>query len=353
MLSFVYEALPGRVRFGAGSIRSLAAEAEQLGLRRLLVLCTPNQRPLAEQAAAVLGSAAVGIFDQAAMHVPAATADAALEVVHRQQADGCVAIGGGSTIGLAKAIALETGLPSIALPTTFAGSEATPIWGITRDGVKTTGRDLQVLPRVILYDPELSRTLPGRIAAPSALNAMAHCVEGLYAENRNPIISMLAVEGTRALATHLPSLLRDPDNLEARTQCLYGAWLAGVVLGSVGMALHHKLCHTLGGSFGLPHAEVHAVILPHATAFNAEHAPQAMQQLATALKVAPEAVPGTLHDLAVETGAPTSLAALGLPAADLERAAELATRNPYYNPGPVTREGVLALLEQAYRGQRP
>jgi alcohol dehydrogenase class IV len=285
------------------------------------------------------------------MHVPIETAHAAREEATRLGADCCVAIGGGSTTGLAKAIALVSDLPILAIPTTYAGSEMTPIWGITEGGVKKTGRDSRVLPKTVLYDPELTTTIPAGLSATSGMNAIAHCVEALYAKDANPIISMIAEEGIRALSTSLPIVVKEPLNLEARSNALYGAWLAGVSLGAVGMALHHKLCHTLGGTFNLPHAETHTVVLPHATAYNAPATPEAMARVARALR-SPSAARG-LFDLAKSLGAPVGLKALGMPKEGLETAADLAVKNPYFNPRPLTREGILVLLENAWEGRAP
>lgn len=351
MLSFVYDALPSRVIFGVGSLEKLPQELDRLGASKALVLSTPQQRETAEAVAAQLGSRAAGWFHRAAMHVPVEIAQEAREQARQLGADCCVAVGGGSTTGLAKAIALTSPLPILAIPTSYAGSEMTPIWGLTQDGRKTTGRDPRVLPKVVLYDPTLTLSLPPAFSATSGINAIAHCVEALYAKDANPVISMMAEEGIRALAASLPSILPDPANLEARSQALYGAWLGGIALGSVGMALHHKLCHTLGGSFHLPHAETHTVILPHAAAYNAPAAPEAMARVARALAADSAAV--GLYDLAARLNAPLSLRALGLRESDLDRAAELAAQNPYYNPRPVTREGIRVLLQDAFDGRRP
>ena len=260
-------------------------------------------------------------------------------------------MGGGSTTGLAKAIALVSTLPILSIPTTYAGSEMTPIWGITESGLKKTGRDPRVLPKTVLYDPTLTVSMPAMLSATSGMNSIAHCVEALYSKDANPIISMIAEEGIRALAAGLPVVVKEPANLEARSNALYGAWLGGVSLGAVGMALHHKLCHTLGGSFNLPHAETHTVVLPHATAYTAPAAPEAMSRIARALG-ASSASQG-LYDLAVSLGAPTSLASLGVKASDLDRAADIAVENPYYNPRPITRAGIRALLQDAFEGRRP
>jgi alcohol dehydrogenase class IV len=351
MQSFVYDQLASRVVFGVESFGSLAAEVDRLGLLKLLVLSTPGQVRLAQRAAERLGNRAAGVYAHAKMHVPVETAEAARAEARRLGADGAVAIGGGSTIGLGKAIALEAGLPIIAVPTTYAGSEMTPIYGLTEGGTKKTGRDAKVLPRTVIYDPMLTLDLPVKVSGPSGMNAIAHCAEALYAENANPVISLMAEEGIRALARGLPRIAADPRNIEARGDALYGAWLAGMSLGAVGMALHHKLCHTLGGSFNLPHAETHTIVLPHAIAYNRAAAPHAMARITAALG-ANDAADG-LYDLAARLGAPLALKEIGLKEQDLNHAAEIATRNPYYNPRPVTREGIRRLLDDAFHGRRP
>ncbi len=351
---FVYDALPVHVEFGCGSIARLGDAVASLGAKKALVLTTPPQREQAQAIAESLGELCAGLYDQAVMHVPKETARAGVEEARRLGADCTVAIGGGSTTGLAKAIALETGLPIVAVPTTYAGSEMTPIWGITEDGVKRTGRDMGVLPRAVIYDPELLVSLPGFVTGPSGMNAVAHCVEALYAENANPIISLIAEEGIAAMGRSLATAVREPGNLEARSDTLYGAWLAGTALGAVGMALHHKLCPTLGGSFDLPHAEVHTIIIPHAMAYNADAAPDAAGRVARALGAdGAQAAAGALHDLNVAIGAKLKLSDIGMKEEDLDGAAELAVRNPYYNPKPVTKDGIRRLLGDAFFGRRP
>ena len=354
MRDFIYVGQPQRVVFGAGSLARLASEIDTLGARRAVVLSTPEQRPQAERVVELLGDKAAGIFDRAVMHVPIETAREAREVARQLGADCAVAIGGGSTTGLGKAIALDSGLPIIAIPTTYAGSEMTPIYGITEGGLKKTGKDARVLPRTVIYDPELSRTLPVGLSITSGLNAIAHAAEGLYAKDGNPVMDLMAAEGIRALARALPVLRQTPDDLDARSDALYGAWLCGSVLGNVGMALHHKLCHTLGGSFNLPHAEVHTVVLPHAIAFNASAAPEAMRRIAEALG-SDNAAQG-LQDLARDNGAPIALKDIGMRAEDLDRAADIAVSNPYWNPrpfGPEQRGEIRALLQRAYDGAPP
>src|SRR5438132_4847929 len=283
MKAFSFEAHIPRVVFGAGALRQLPDEVARLGATRALVLSTPEQVDSARRVAELLGERSAGVFAGAVMHVPIEAAREAREEARRLGADCAVAIGGGSTTGLGKSIALDSGLAIIAVPTTYAGSEMTPIYGLTEGGLKKTGRDSRVLPKTVIYDPELTLTLPVALSVTSGLNAIAHAAEGLYADDGNPIVALMAEEGIRALAAALPRLHTEPKNLDARSDALYGAWLSGSVLGHVAMGLHHKLCHTLGGSFNLPHADVHCVMLPHALAYNAAAAPQAMQAIARAL----------------------------------------------------------------------
>ncbi|MDE2453770.1 MAG: maleylacetate reductase [Burkholderiales bacterium] len=351
MESFVYQAAPTRVVFGAGALQQLGAEIERLGARRALVLSTPGQRASAERVAQRLGERAAGIFAGAVMHVPIETARAARAEAARLGADCAVAIGGGSTTGLGKAIALESALPILAIPTTYAGSEMTPIWGLTEAGLKKTGRDARVLPRTVIYDPQLTLGLPYALTVTSAINAIAHAAEGLYAADGNPVTALMAEEGIRASAAALAPLQADAQDLAARADALYGAWLCGTVLGSVAMGLHHKLCHTLGGSFNLPHAETHTVVLPHALAFNAEAAPDAMRRIERGLG-APHAAPG-IYDLMKSLGAPVALKDIGMKEAELDRAADLVTAAPYFNPRPIDRQGIRALLDNAFSGRRP
>jgi len=350
MLNFVYEAQPGRVVFRAGALEALPVELERVGSRALL-LSTPGQRALAERAASLLGPRAVGVFAGARMHVPLETVRAACTEAQRAAADCCVALGGGSTTGLAKALALETGLPILAVPTTYAGSEMTSIWGTTQEGEKRTGRNVRVLPRVVLYDPLLSASLPVAVAATSGMNAIAHCVEGLYSETVSPLVALMAEEAIRALAGALPRIVREPAQLAARTEALYGAWLAGSVLGAAGMALHHKLCHILGGAFDLPHAPTHTVILPHVVAYNAAAAPVAMRRIAAALGVEDPAQ--GLYALQRTLGAPAALKQIGMPADGIERVIERATSQSFYNPAPIRAADLRRLLQNAFEGRPP
>ncbi|WP_280156297.1 maleylacetate reductase [Piscinibacter sp. XHJ-5] len=351
MNAFVFEPHLPRVVFGEGSLSRLAEEIERLGATRALVLATPGQADSARRVAELLGGRSAGIFARAAMHVPLELAREARAEARRLGADCAVAIGGGSTTGLGKAIALDSGLPIVAIPTTYAGSEMTPIYGLTDGGVKKTGRDPRVLPKTVLYDPQLTLGLPVGVSVASGINAIAHAAEALYAQDGNPIVALMAEEGIRALAVALPALHAEPHGLRARGEALYGAWLCGAVLGHVSMGLHHKLCHTLGGSFDLPHAQVHTVVLPHALAYNAGHARDAMARIARALGAAD--APLALQELARRLGAPGSLREIGMPADGLDRAAELAAGAPYPNPRPLERTALRALLQRAYEGAAP
>ena len=350
-MRFVYNPAPSRVVFGAGCIARLPEEADLLGARRILLVRTTGRLELYLRVNALLGERAVGTYDRAMVHVPDSVAVSAREAALAHRADSILALGGGSAIGVAKAIALASDLPIIALPTTYSGSEMTPLWGITQDGAKRTGRDLRVQPKTVLYDPELTLDLPVPISAASGMNAIAHCVEALYAPDANPVTSWMAEEGIRALAESLPAIADSPGDITARTRAMYGAWLSGSALGAVQMGLHHKLCHTLGGSFDLPHAETHSVLLPYTAAYNTNAASEAMDTVARALGAGP--APRALYELGRRIGTPTSLSEIGMSSPDLAHAADLAVERPFPNPRPVTRDGVLALLQNAFEGSPP
>lgn len=342
MKPFVYAALPVRVVFGRGKVADAAAEAKRLGIRRPLVITTPHQRDSALGIVRETGGVA---FAGAAMHTPVAVTEQAMALLQGEGCDGTIALGGGSSTGLGKAIALRTDYPQLVIPTSYAGSEMTNILGETADGAKTTRRDPRIQPESVIYDADLLGTLPPSFAATSGMNAIAHAVEALYADDGNPIVSLMAEEGIRALATALPQGRTGQD------EALYGAWLCGTVLGSVAMALHHKLCHVLGGTFDLPHAETHTVILPHATAYNAPASGDAMQRIARALG-ATSAAQG-LYDLAQRLGATTALKDIGMPISGLDKAADVAVANPYPNPRALERGAIRALLDDAFHGRRP
>ena len=353
MRSFSYEALPGRVVFGRSASREkLAEEVDRLGSSRVLLIAGEHEKLLAEELTESLGDRSVGIFTDVKPHVPLEVAEAARSMAREAAADCLLSVGGGSTTGTAKAIALEEQLPIVAVPTTYAGSEMTPIWGLTSERRKQTGSSLDVLPKVVIYDPELTYSLPDFITGPSAMNAMAHCVEAFYAPGANPITSLMAEEGIRALSQGVPVAVERPDDLDGRSETLYGAYLAGAALAATGAGLHHKICHVLGGAYDLPHAEMHTVILPHATAFNEEAIPEVMERVARALGV--EGAATGLYDLTEKIRAPTALKDIGMKEENIDEAVGLVLETaPESNPRPVDENSVRGILEDAYAGRRP
>jgi alcohol dehydrogenase class IV len=350
-MQFVHEWMPQRVVFAAGRAReALAAEVERLGSSRLMVIAAGAERTIASAVTAGLPIAVE--HDEVVMHVPAAVAQRAREVAAAHHVDALVSVGGGSTTGLAKAVALTSGLPIVAVPTTYAGSEATSVWGMTEGGRKATGVDARVLPRSIVYDASLTASLPVPMSVASGLNALAHCVDAMWGPRADPIDRAVAGEGIRALAAGLPAVVADPAGADGREQTLYGAYLAGVAFSSAGSGLHHKICHVLGGMFDLPHAQTHAVVLPHVLAFNAPGAPGAAARIAAALGSA-DAVAG-LAELYRRLDAPRALRDHGLAETDLPAAVEpILAAAPADNPTPVTAAGITRLLRAAWEGAPP
>jgi len=349
MKPFSYRAQPMRVIFGAGAVRDAPDEIRELGLQRVLMVAGARQVEIARSLSDALGDTSVGVHAEAKQHVPVEAAQAAIGVARSLGADGIVAIGGGSTVGLAKAIARELGTPIIAVPTSFAGSEMTSVWGQTEDGEKTTGRDPKVLPVSVIYDPDLVASLPTELAVTSGFNAIAHAVEGLYAPDASPIVSLMAADGIRALVDALPRIVASPSDLGPRSDALYGAWLCGSVLGATTMGLHHKLCHVLGGTFGLPHSETHTVLLPYVLAFNAPAIPDAMAIIRDATGFAEPA--RDLRQLALDLGAPANLWGIGLREGDLAQAVQLATASPYANPRAASAADIREILLAAVTGR--
>jgi maleylacetate reductase len=346
--SFVYEAQPARVVFGSATSARLPEEVARLGLQRVLILCTPQQTSLAGKVQRLLGERAVGVFSGATMHTPVEVTERTLAVVHEMKIDGLVAVGGGSTTGLGKAIALRTDLPQIVLPTTYAGSEMTPILGETQNGLKTTLRSPKVLPEVVVYDVDLTLSLPALGTATSALNALAHAVEALYAPDANPVISLMAEEGVRAVVSALPRVIHKADDAHARSELLMGAWLCACCLGATTMGLHHKLCHTLGGLFDLPHAETHAIVLPYALAYNAAEVSVAMTHLRRAMNT-DDPVQGLL-ELERQCSIPLALRDIGMAHDGVSRAVTQVLANPYRNPRALDKQALSELLERAWAG---
>ncbi len=348
---FTFPGLTTRVVFGHGTLAQVPDEVARLGHTRALVLSTAHQQAEAQSLADSLGHRAAGIFAGAAMHTPVDITDQAITAFRGLNADCVVSLGGGSTTGLGKAIAVRTGADQVVIPTTYAGSEMTDILGETAGGEKTTRRDPAIRPEVVIYDVDLTLTLPVALTVTSALNAIAHAMEGFYATDRNPVTEALSRDAMLAFHDALPALTQNPQNKEARAKALYAAWGCSLTLGQVTMALHHKLAHVLGGSFGLPHAETHAVLLPHTTAYNESAVDGLLHPVADTFGQG-SAAKGLWH-FAKSVNAPMRLADLGLTAQDLDRAADIATKNPYANPRPVTRDGIRQLLQQAFDGHCP
>jgi maleylacetate reductase len=351
MIPFIYESLPSRVIFGRGTVGQVGVEIERLGAKRVIILSTAEQSAEAERISQQLSDTHGATFNGAVMHTPLEVTNQALQIVQQKKIDGILAIGGGSTIGLSKAIALRTDLPQLVIPTTYAGSEMTTILGQTENGIKTTQRTATVLPETVIYDVDLTLGLPVRMSVVSAVNAMAHAVEALYATNTNPVLSMMAEAGIAALYRGLPIIAKNSKDIEARSDTLYGAWLCAVCLGTSNMALHHKLCHVLGGSFNLPHAETHAIILPHVIAYNAPVTRDAIAAMNRAL--GGEGVAGRIFALTQSANVPTALKDLGMPEDGINRAVEIALANPYANPRPIEPALLRRLIANAWLGVRP
>lgn len=329
----------------------LPAEVDRFSARRVLLVSTHSAKPIVDDVLHHLGSRVVATIPETRAHTPRQDVDRARAEARASKVDLVLTLGGGSATGIGKAIVLEHPAPLVAIPTTYAGSEVTSIYGITESGRKRTGRDTRVLPRTVLYDPQLTTSLPARVTAATGMNAIAHCVEALYAENAGPMTGAMAQEAIRALHATLPACIENPEDKTARTGALYGAYLAGSVLATTGMAIHHRICHVLGGTFGLPHGDVNAVVLPHAVAFNEPTAQEAIELVAEALGA--DAAARALFDLSVSLGAPTSLRELGMKKSDLEQAASLVVDARFYNPRPVDFDQVLQILHAAFEGRRP
>ena len=343
--SFVHDAVPQRVVFAKGAVARVADEAERLGLKHALVIATPGSGArLGSRIVELLGERAVGLHAHAVIHVPKAVAEGGLAAAREANADGLVCVGGGAAIGLAKAIALAIGLPILAVPTTYSGSETTSIWGTTEGDRKTTGRDPRVVPRTIIYDPDLTLGLPAAVTAASGMNAIAHCVGAPWAPERTPVSVALAGEALRRFAVHLPRAVADGNDRAARAECLIAAWLAGSVL-TAGSWLQHKLAHVLGG-FGLPHAEAHAIILPHVTRFNLAAGGPERDWLARTLGGDDPAA--TLHALLRGFPIPHRLRDVGFDQAKIPDAAGQIAALAITHPRRVTSEDAAALLQAAY-----
>ncbi|KAF2659391.1 putative maleylacetate reductase [Lophiostoma macrostomum CBS 122681] len=354
MKDFEYNTFPSRVIFGSGSVQKLPAEIRRINTARPLLLSTPRGSHLAVQLSEDLRKSFIdvaGIFSNAKEHTPTSVTEEATVVLTSKAADCVISIGGGSVIGLAKAISIRTGVPHISIPTTYSGSEMTPILGETHDGKKTTRADPKVLPVAVIYDPDLTASLPAAICSTSGVNAIAHAVEGLYASNTNPIISMLALEGIRSLADSLPGIVEDSGSKAPREKALYGAWLCGTVLGNSAMGLHHKLCHVLGGSFSLPHAETHTILLPHTLSYDAPAIPEQMVKLAEILPESNGDALQGLEALLQKLQVPRALKSVGMKESDIDKAANMATSNQYPNPRGLESKWIREVIRRAWAGE--
>ena len=339
------------VRFAVGAEPDMASLLVERGAARVLLVCQGHHREGADRLADALGERAVGVFAGVTRQVPESVVQAALAEVDRTRPDWILAHGGGSCVGVGKAIALERGIPIASVPTTYAGSERTSIYGFQLDGHKVTGRDEQVRPRLVVYDPSLTLPLPRDLSLVSLYNALAHSLEALYATSVTERALAAAEESLSPLVAGFRGIAADPDDLDARSEATFGAYLASEALDGASMALHHKLAHVLGGSFKTPHAQTHATLLPYTFAFNAVVAERARGAAQRAWGTDDPA--GFLHDLATEAGLSMSLRDLGLTEADVDRAADLAAQGAYPNPRPLHRDGFHQVLSAALSGVRP
>src|SRR6516164_6533367 len=350
-MRFVHDSLPQRVCFGSGEAAAhLSSEIANLRASKVMVLAAKAEEDIAGTITQELPVALR--YDDVVMHVPVEVAERARDAAAKAGVDALVSVGGGSTTGLAKAIAMTTGLPIIAVPTTYAGSEATPVWGLTEGARKTTGTDPRVLPKVVIYDAALTLTLPVAMSVASGLNALAHCVDAMWGPKADPINAAFAAEGIRSLRAGLPKVVTDPFDLDGREHALYAAYLSAAAFASAGSGLHHKICHVLGGKYNLPHAQTHAVVLPYVLAFNAPAAPEAEHRIAAGFG-ANRAIDG-LQDLRRELDAPRALRDLGFTEDAIPEAADaiLPAVLPG-NPRPVTAEDLRGLLRAAWSGVDP
>jgi len=350
MNDFDYDALSGRVIFGSGRRRELASEVRRLGATRVLLIADSFDAERLRDFRELLGELCVATYTDIVQHVPRAKAALAASLARDHRVDATVSVGGGSTTGFSKAVALELATPQLCVPTTYAGSELTPIWGMTDDGEKRTGRDTRALPASVIYDPELTTGLPIEVAGPSAMNALAHAAEGLYAKGTNPITTIIALEAIRVLARHVPLMCDAPEDLEERTHVLYGAYLAGATLAVAGTDLHHRTNHVLGGLFNLDHGKMNSVVLPYALAVTR---PAITEQYARLSEVLGGDAATSVYALARRINAPASLAEIGMPVEGLERAVPLVVAASQQNVRPLSEVQVRAFLQAAYEGAAP
>jgi maleylacetate reductase len=347
---FIHASPAARVVFGLGRVGELASELDQLGVERVLFACTPGGRDRYSAVVDSLGPRCAAVFARAEPHCPEPVATAAVAAFEESGADGVVTVGGGSTIGLGKFIAARTGKPLLAVPTTLSGSEMTAMYGVKIGQEKRTFIDLAAKPHTVIYDADLTASLPRHETATTGMNCLAHCVEALYPAEPNPIASLIALEGIRTLARSLPGIIERND-ANSRADALYAGFIGGLLVSMVGIGLHHRICHVLGGHFGVPHGESNSVVLPHVIAFNAK----AMRDIVRAVGGALGAVDAAIgiFELGARIGAPRSLRELGLPRDALAAVAREVVSRGTHNPRPITADGILRLLDDAWDGRRP
>jgi alcohol dehydrogenase class IV len=349
----IYNATPPRILFGPGTLSQVVSEVDRLGAKRAMVVSTPGRSTTAQSIGPRLGERFAGLLPEAVSQVPIELAVRGRARVRELGADCLITVGGGASIGLGKGIALVLGIPIIAIPTTYSGSEMTGFCGITIDGIKRMHTSLHMLASSVIYDPELTRTLPAAVSAASAMNALAHCIDAVVVATCSPITALAAAQGAGAIYASIGRVVKDPSDLEARTELLYGGYLGGAAL-TGGFALQHGVAHVLGGSFNVPHGLSHALMLPHVAAYHARHVPVAISPVARAMGLATEDLGGAIFDLLKALELPTSLAQIGFAHAALDRAAEITVETDNHaNPAPVNFEVVRQMLEHAYHGKRP
>jgi maleylacetate reductase len=382
MTSFTSLTYAQQIIFGPGTINQLGEAVDRFGWQRILICTSASQSRNGQltTVAAGLGRRLAGVYDRVQPHVPQAQVQEALAQANEWGVDAVVGLGGGSPIGLAKAVAaaleeVRTGRPAwatqpteqplvpvIAIPTTYAGSEMTAVYGVTQTTQqgprKMTTSDPKIAPKLVLYDPLLTLDLPPALTAATGINALAHCVEAIYSITRHPLSTVAALEGIRQIMANLPRCYANGKDVAARTALLLGAHLAGSALASVTMALHHGLCHVLGGSAGVPHGVANAIILPHAIRFNADVAAP-WRQVAEAMEIATQgqsdqglalAAAERIVALVTALDLPQHLHEAGVAEADLPRLAQLASasRTIQQNPKPVSTADLERLLQTAW-----
>jgi maleylacetate reductase len=352
LAGFTRDTLPGRIVFRDGALDDVGDELERLGAQRAMLIVAEYDNHLIERAQSAVADRLHLVWDEIRQHVPRQLAERATAAATDKHVDALVTVGGGSTIGLGKAVAVSTGLPLVCVPTTYSGSEMTPIYGLTSDNDKKTARDNRALPKVVIYDPQLLVTLPPDVVGPSGMNALAHCAEALWAPQPDPITDALALDGARRLRRGLHGAYHEPDSA-ARGQVMIASCLAGIALGTVGTSIHHALCHLLGGMYGTPHALTHAIVLPYAVKFVRPAVPRAVERLATAMGTVPDELPDAIWSLGRTVGTPQGLRAIGLTESEVEQAAEAALAKGLRSPRPLNRSLIHRLLEGAWRGMSP